>query len=92
MPDNGKAERSTRFVSLGKKSVGTEGGGKAAAITGTLIETAKLNTVDPQAWLNGVLERISDQKIAQFEKFMLWIWSSESNEKWQRNKSHDNSR
>ncbi len=43
--------------------MGSEGGGKAAAIAYTLIETAKLNGVDPQAWLTDILGRISDHKI-----------------------------
>jgi len=50
--DNNSAERAMRCVALGRKNylfVGSEGGGKAAAIAYTLIETAKLNKVDPQA-------------------------------------------
>ena len=50
--DNNCAERSIRCVALGRKNylfVGSEGGGKAAAIAYTLIETAKLNGIDPQA-------------------------------------------
>jgi transposase len=43
--------------------VGSAGGGKAAAIAYTLIESAKLNGVDPQAWLTDVLGRIADHKI-----------------------------
>jgi len=46
---------------------GSEGGGKAMAITFTLIETAKLNGVDPQAWLSWVLERIPNHKINRLE-------------------------
>jgi len=52
--DNNAAERAMKPVALGRKNylfVGSEGGGKAAAIAYTLIETAKLNGVDPQAWL-----------------------------------------
>ncbi len=45
--------------------VGSEGGGKSAAIAYTLIESAKLNDVDLHAWLTDVLGRIADHKITQ---------------------------
>ena len=45
--------------------MGSEGGGRSAAIAYTLIETAKLNGVDPQAWLTDVLSRIADHKITR---------------------------
>ncbi len=73
--DNNTAERSMRCVALGRKNylfVGSEGGGKAAAIAYTLIETAKLNGVDPQAWLTWVLERIADQKATRINELMPW--------------------
>ena len=60
--DNNSAERAMRCVALGRKNylfVGSEGGGKSAAIADTLIETAKLNGVNPQAWLTDVLGRIA---------------------------------
>ena len=66
MPDNNAAERAIRGIALGRKNylfVGSPAGGKAAAIAYTLIETAKLNDVDPQAWLTWVLERVADHKI-----------------------------
>ena len=43
--------------------MGSEGGGKIAAIAYTLVETAKLNGIDSQAWLTDILSRISDHKI-----------------------------
>lgn len=52
--DNNTAERSMRAIALGRKNylfMGSERGGKSAAIAYTLIETAKLNGVDPQPWL-----------------------------------------
>jgi len=64
--DNNTAERSMRPIALGRKNylfMGSERGGKSAAIAYTLIETAKLNGVDPQAWLTTVLGRIADHKI-----------------------------
>ena len=66
--DNNTAERSMRPIALGRKNylfMGSEGGGKAAAIAYTLIETAKLNSVDPQAWLTDTLGRIADHKITR---------------------------
>jgi hypothetical protein len=51
---------------------GSEGGGKAAAIAYTLIETAKLNGIDPQAWLTDVLSRIADHKITRIDEFLPW--------------------
>ena len=56
--DNNTAERGMRAIALGRKNylfVGSEAGGKAAAIARTLIETAKLNAVDPHAWLADTL-------------------------------------
>ena len=57
------AERAMRSVALGRKNylcVGSQTGGKSAAIAYTPIETAKLNSVDPQAWLADTLARIPD--------------------------------
>ncbi len=48
------------------------GGGRAAAIAYTLIETARLNDVDPQAWLAEVLERIPDYKINRIDELLPW--------------------
>ena len=50
----------------------SEGGGKSAAIAFTLIETAKLNGVDPQAWLTDVLDRIAEHKITKLDELMPW--------------------
>jgi len=52
-----------RFGSQNYIFVGSQTGGKSAAIAYTLIETAKLNGIDPQAWLTDILARISDHKI-----------------------------
>ncbi|MDG1431577.1 MAG: transposase, partial [Paracoccaceae bacterium] len=79
--DNNTAERSMRCVALGRKYylfVGSEGGGKAAAIAYTLIETAKLNGVDPQAWLTDVLARIADHKITRIDDLMPWSYAAKT--------------
>ncbi len=73
--DNNTAERSMRPIALGRKNylfMGSEGGGKAAAIAYTLVETAKLNGVDPQAWLTDVLDRIADHKITRIDELLPW--------------------
>ena len=73
--DNNSAKRGMRRVALGTKNylfVGSEGGGKAAAIAYTLIETAKLNSIDPQAWLTWVLQRLPDHKINRLEGLTPW--------------------
>ena len=51
---------------------GSERGGKAMAIAFTLIQTAKLNGVDPQAWLTDVLSRIADHKINRIDELLPW--------------------
>ena len=73
--DNSPAERAMRPIALGRKNylfMGSAAGGKAAAIAYTLIETAKLNDVDPQAWLAQVLERIPDYKINRVDELLPW--------------------
>ena len=64
-----------RGVAVGRKNwlfAGSEGGGKAAAIAYTLIETAKLNGVDSQAWLTDTLTRIADHKINRIDGLLPW--------------------
>jgi transposase len=76
--DNNVAERGMRAIALGRKNylfVGSEAGGKAAAIAYTLIETAKLNDVDPLAWLADTLARIPDYKITKVDELLPWSWS-----------------
>ena len=64
----------TNAVSVAKSYmfVGSERGGKSAAIIYTLIETAKLNSVDPQAWLTDTLSRIADHKINRIDELLPW--------------------
>ena len=73
-PD-GYAERGMRSIALGRKNylfMGSDRGGRSAAIAYTLIETAKLNKVDPQAWLTDVLNRIADHKINRIDELLPW--------------------
>ena len=70
---NNIAERAVKPVAIGRKNwmfAGSEGGGKAMAIAYTLIETAKLNNVDPQAWLTWVLAQIADHKITRLDELL----------------------
>jgi len=73
--DNNAAERGMRGLAIGRKNwmfAGSEGGGHAAAIAYTLIETAKLNDVNPQAWLTHVLSRIADYSINRVADLAPW--------------------
>ena len=79
--DNNICERSIRPIALGRKNylfMGSVGGGKAAAIAYTLIETAKMNNVDPEAWLTWVLERLPDHKITRLDELMPWVWKTQN--------------
>jgi transposase len=76
---NNAAERALRGIALGRKSwlfAGSDRGGERAAIMLTLIQTAKLNNVDPQAWLADVLARIADHKITDLAALLPWNWNS----------------
>jgi transposase len=75
--DNNTAERAVRPVTLGRKNylfMGSEAGGKSAAVAYTLIETCKLNRVNPEAWLAWVLERIQDYPINRIGELMPWAY------------------
>jgi hypothetical protein len=72
------AERSLRGVALGRKSwlfCGSERGGDRTASMYTLITTAKLNDVDPQAWLADVLARIADLPLSRLPELLPWAWA-----------------
>ena len=79
--DNNTAERAVKPVAIGRKNwmfAGSEGGGKAMAIAFTLIETAKLNNVDPQAWLTWVLSQIADHKITRLDELLPWRYAAQA--------------
>ena len=78
---NNSAERAMKPVAIGRKNwtfAGSEGGGKAMAIACTLIETAKMNDVDPQAWLTWVLGRIADHKITRLDELLPWNYTAQA--------------
>jgi transposase len=77
---NNAAERALRGLALGRKSwlfAGSDRGAERAAVMYTLIQTAKLNDVDPQAWLADVLARINDHKIGDLAALLPWNWTAD---------------
>jgi len=77
---NNAAERALRGFALGRKSwlfAGSERGADRAAVMATLIMTAKLNDVDPQAWLADVLARIADIPQSRLPELLPWHWAAE---------------
>jgi transposase len=78
---NNAAERALRGIALGRKAwlfAGSDRGGERAAVMYTLIQTAKLNDVDPQAWLADVLSRINDHKITDLAALLPCNWGRET--------------
>jgi len=76
--DNNAAENVLRGIALGRKNflfAGSDSGGANAAIVYTLIETAKLNGIEPFAYLSDVLTRIADHPINRIDEFLPWEWA-----------------
>ena len=74
---NNAAERALRGVALGRRSwlfAGSDRGGERAASMYSLIVTAKLNDVDPRAWLADVLARIADHPASRLHELLPWNW------------------
>ena len=77
---NNAAERALRGIALGRKAwlfAGSDRGGQRAAFMYSLIVTAKLNDVDPQAWLADVLARIADHPSHQLDDLLPWHWAAQ---------------
>ena len=75
---NNAAERALRGIAVGRHNwtfAGSDRGGERAAAMYTLIETAKLNGVDPQAWLADVLARLADHPARRLEDLLPWSWN-----------------
>jgi transposase len=78
---NNAAERALRGFALGRKSwlfAGSERGADRAAIMATLIATAKMNDIDPQAWLADVLARIAEHPAQKLDELSPWHWRPRS--------------
>ena len=78
---NNAAERALRGIALGRKSwlfAGSDRGGQRAAATYSLIVTAKMNDIDPQAWLADVLARIAEHPARDIDELLPWNWRPRS--------------
>ena len=78
---NNAAERALRGIALGRKSwlfAGSDRGGQRAAAMYSLIVTAKLNNVDPQAWLADILARLADHPAHSIDQLLPWNWQPRS--------------
>jgi transposase len=76
---NNAAERGLRGIALGRKSwmfAGSDRGGQRAAAMYSLLVTAKMNDIDPQAWLADVLARIADHPANRLDDLLPWNWRS----------------
>ena len=75
---NNAAERAIRGLALGRRSwlfAGSDRGADRTAFMLTLIVSAKLNNIDPQAWLADVLARIADMPQTRLDEMLPWNWS-----------------
>src|SRR5690348_1130310 len=78
---NNAAERALRGIALGRKSwlfAGSDRGGQRAAVMYSLMVTAKLNNVDPQAWLADVMARIAEHPAHRIDELLPWNWRQRS--------------
>ncbi|WP_443069444.1 IS66 family transposase [Sulfitobacter sp. M22] len=76
--DNNPAERALRPIGVGRKNwlfAGADTGAETLSRAMTIIETAKLNGLDPQAYLADVLDRIHDHKINRLDELLPWNWA-----------------
>ncbi|WP_156462433.1 IS66 family transposase, partial [Methylobacterium sp. CCH7-A2] len=74
---NNAAERALRGIALGRRNwtfAGSQRGADRAAVILTLIATARLNDVDPKAWLADVLARIADLPVSRLHELLPWQW------------------
>ena len=77
---NNAAERALRCIAVGRNNwtfAGSDAGGRRAAAIYTLIESAKLSDVDPQAWLTDVLARLQDYPAKRIAELLPWNWKTQ---------------
>jgi len=75
--DNNVEERSLRSIGIGRRNwlfAGSEAGAETLARAMTLIESAKMNNLDPQAYLTDLFQRIHDHKINRIDELLPWNW------------------
>jgi len=82
-PDTNTVERSIRPIAIGKKNSlfsGDEGGGETWAILSSLLNTAKLNGLDPEAYLTDVLERMVSGRTTndRLHELLAWNWKPQA--------------
>ena len=76
--DNNPAERALRSVAIGRKNylfASSDRGAERAAALYSLIETAKLNDLDPEAYLRDVLSRIAEHPSSKLSELLPWCWT-----------------
>ncbi|WP_349253814.1 transposase domain-containing protein [Bradyrhizobium sp. CB2312] len=81
MPFNNAPERELRALAVGRKNwtfAGSDEDGRRAAAIYSLIATAKLNDIDPQAWLADVLARLPDHPAKRINELLPWNWQPQS--------------
>jgi transposase len=81
---NNAAEREIRAVAIGRKNwtfAGSDEGGQRAAAIYTLIQTAKLNDVDAEAWLADILARLQDHPAKRIDELLPWNWKRDRAQK-----------
>jgi transposase len=72
-------QRAIRGIAVGRRNwtfAGSDGGGHRAAALYTLVETCKLNEVDPRAWLADVLARLPEHPAKRLEELLPWNWKA----------------
>jgi transposase len=77
---NNAAERALRGVAVGRRNwtfAGSDRGGERAAAIYTLIESAKLNGIDPQAWLADLFARLPDHPAKRITDLLPWNWQAD---------------
>ena len=78
---NNAAERAIRPLALGRKNwlfAGSDAGGDRAAMMYSIIQTARLNGLDPEAYLRDVMGRIADHPINQIDQLLPWNWAAKA--------------
>jgi len=81
---NNAAERALRGIAVGRHNwtfAGSDEGGRRAAAIYTLVETAKLNDIDPQAWLTDVMARLPDHPAKRIDELLPWNWKRDRQQK-----------